>query len=57
LQEFILKGKGEHKLVLIDLNLLGALKLQIDITDYEICEVESEVQLENYEGQQVEKGE
>jgi hypothetical protein len=51
LERFILKGKGEHKFFLIDLNLLAALKLQIDITDKKIVEVESEVQLENHEGQ------
>jgi hypothetical protein len=56
LERFILKGKGEHKFVLIDLNLLAALKLQIDISDNKIVEVESEVQLENREGQQVEHG-
>jgi hypothetical protein len=49
LQEFILKGEGEHKLLLIDLKFLAALKLQIDIGDYEIGEVESDLQLENHE--------
>jgi hypothetical protein len=51
LERLILKGKGEHKLVLIDLNLLAVLKLQIYFTDYEIFEVESDLELENHEGQ------
>jgi hypothetical protein len=57
LERFILKGKGEHKFFLIDFKLLAALKLQIDITDDEIGEVESDLELENHEGQQVEQGE
>jgi hypothetical protein len=51
LQGFILKGKGEHKFVLIDLNLLAALKLQIDIADDEIVDVESDLQMDNYKGE------